>query len=131
MNPKAKMSQANVPSPTALVSPLNPEEEQKNDVNKINDRLVEYYAKFGTYPSVSQINSGPFRAGDPSFVKIGRKIYIDPFGSSVELATKPTKGQYHYIPTPSNCDSSQIMCSGYTLGATLASGELYNVQSAK
>lgn len=127
--PKASLSKANVPSPAALVTPLNPEEEQKNDVSLLNDRLAEYYAKFGTYPSVSQINSEQFRAGDPSFIKIGRKTFTDPLGAKTDLATKPTKGQYHYIPVPLNCNSSNIMCASYTIGATLASGEQYNLQS--
>jgi hypothetical protein len=129
--PKASNSQANVPAKAALVTPLNPEQEQKSDINKINERLAEYYGRFGNYPATTQINSQMFRAGDPSFVRIGYKIYVDPLGTSVaDLATKPTKGQYHYMPTPAGCDSSRVICRGYTLGATLPSGELYNLHSA-
>lgn len=131
IKPKANNSQANVPNPVALVTPLNPEELQKANINKLNDRLAEYYAKFGNYPATTQINSEQFRAGDPSFVKIGRKIYVDPYGTSIELATKPTRGQYHYMPTPVGCDSSRVICTGYTVGATLASGELYNLHNAQ
>lgn len=128
--PKANLSQANAPSPAAMVTALNPEEEQKNDIKLLNDRLVEYYAKFGVYPSTSQINSEQFRQGDPSFIKIGRKTFTDPLSTHTDLANKPTKGQYHYIPVPLNCNSSSIMCTSYTVGATLASGDQYNLQSA-
>ena len=129
--PKPSLSKPNVPSPAGMVAPINAEEEQKSDVTLLNSRLVEYYAKFGNYPSVSQINSEQFRSGDPSFIKIGRKTFTDPLGSSINLAIKPTKGQYHYIPSPAGCNSSDILCTGYTVGATLASGQQYNLQNAE
>ncbi len=129
--PKPSLSRANVPGPAALVTPLNPEEEQKNDIKLINDRLGEYYDRFGIYPSISQINSEEFRRADPSFIKIGRKTYTDPLGSNINFAAKPTKGQYHYVPLPEGCNSSSVMCRSYTVGATLASGQLYNLQGSE
>lgn len=124
---KSMSSQAGfAPAGTSLINKLSPDDERRANIDSIDNRLKQYYAAFGTYPSSSQINSFAFRTGDPSFKVLNHKTYIDPNGGSGELMATPIKGAYYYTSAPTNCDSSRIHCAGYTIGATLTSGELYS-----
>jgi hypothetical protein len=108
---------------------ISADEERTSNIESLNIYLQNYYAKFATYPSTAQINSIEFRKADPSFKVANRRTYMDPLGTTSNLATQPAKNVYFYAPLPAGCDSSKVTCTGYTVGATLDNGQLYTKQN--
>lgn len=120
-----QLSQTNPARAGQMRAKISTDEERRVNIDSLNIYLQNYYAKFANYPSVSQINSIEFRKADPSFKVANRRTFMDPLGNTATLATKPAKNVYFYAPTPVGCDSSKVICTGYTIGATLDNGQLY------
>jgi hypothetical protein len=108
---------------------ISADEERRSNIESLNIYLQNYYAKFATYPSTAQINSIEFRKADPAFKVANHRTFMDPLGSTANLASQPAKNVYFYTPLPVGCDSSKVTCEGYTVGATLDNGQLYTKHS--
>lgn len=120
-----KLSQVTPARSGQMRAHISADEERTSNIESLNIYLQNYYAKFATYPSTSQINSIEFRKADPSFKVANRRTFMDPLGTTADLATQPAKNVYFYTPMPLGCDSSKVTCTGYTVGATLDNGQLY------
>lgn len=108
--------------------------ERKTDLDQISNQLEAYYAKHGSYPALTQVNTGTWRTGNEFSAGDGAKSFADP-GKATDTnlsATVPTAtGQaYSYATTPTGCgtmtqdDGSAVTaattpCTGYTLTAWL------------
>lgn len=104
---------------------ISADEERQSNINSLQIYLENYYGKFATYPSTSQINSMEFRKADPSFKVANHRTFMDPLGNTAILNSHPAKNTYFYTPYPTECNSSKVLCEGYTIGATLDNGQLY------
>lgn len=104
---------------------ISADEERQANINSLQIYLENYYGKFANYPSPAQINSIEFRKADPSFKVANYHTFMDPLGNTAVLSLQPVKNTYFYTPFPANCNSSKVMCEGYTIGATLDNGQLY------
>lgn len=131
MADKPHLSQSNPVSAGKMRAQLSLDEERHANIDSLQVYLDKYYEQFATYPSTDQINSIEFRKADPAFKVANRRTYMDPKGANAVLTLTPVKNSYYYAPTPVGCDSSKVMCSGYSMGATLENGQLYTKLNSK
>lgn len=126
---KPKLNQSVPASSGQLRAKLAADEERKANINSLANMLEKHYDSTGLYPSPAQINSAETRKADSALKTINRRTFMDPMGNTSQLSDKPSENVYFYQPTPNGCDNMKNRCTGYTIGATLESGELYKKQN--
>ncbi len=97
--------------------------ERETDIKAMHAQLEAFYAQYGFYPTLSEINDDTVRAAE--FVGLDEEAYRDPQGLTYKLAATPAQNVYSYAALPSNC----MDCTSYTLTATLSDGTTYTKQS--
>lgn len=101
--------------------------ERKNDIDALRVGLESYYSQYGKYPTLADVNNSEWRALDMK--GLSREDLRDPESKSYTLAAKPDKNVYAYAvasTTGHACDDVKIICTQYTLTATLAGGGTYS-----
>jgi Tfp pilus assembly protein PilE len=99
---------------------------RQRDIDELRDELEAYYSRYTKYPTLSQINDSGWRANNMK--GLSREVLRDPSSSSYLLAAKPAKHVYAYTVTAASgkpCNNEKIMCTQYTLTATLQGGGTY------
>lgn len=74
----------------------------------------------GYYPTFDELNDPVFRQNNNL-----SGVSFDPGDKKQKFASKPAPGVFAYSVIPSDCDNKARLCEGYSLVATLASGEKY------
>ncbi len=104
--------------------------ERETDIKATFSQLEAYYAGYGSYPSLDELNDANFR--DQYLVGLDTEVVIDPTRLGTEYSSRPEAGRYAYEPTPAGCASQKsgaVPCSDYTLTATLDDGSAYEKRS--
>lgn len=101
--------------------------ERQTDINALDSHIEANYAINGWYPSLAELNDSNWRNTNMS--GLAPEAFVDPGASSSSLASKPGTGIYAYQATPATCDNAKVKCTGFTLTATLSSGESYSKSS--
>lgn len=97
--------------------------ERTNDIKALHGQLEAYYAQFGYYPTLANMNDSTWRA---TYMKgLDSEALKDPAGSAATLAAVPEVKKYSYDVKgtgSATCDNSTSNCTSYTLTATLDAG---------
>lgn len=104
--------------------------ERKNDINALRVGLESYYSQYGKYPTLADVNNPGWRA--QNMKDLSREDLRDPESKNYTLAAKPGKNVYAYAvasTTGRACDDVKIICTQYTLTATLAGGGTYSEEN--
>lgn len=99
---------------------------RQTDIRSIQTQLEAYFAQYGYYPSLADMNSSAWLSAHMK--SLDRTALQDPSGSSKTLAAKPAAGVYAYQPTAANgasCEADDQQCAAYTLTATLSTGSAF------
>jgi type II secretory pathway pseudopilin PulG len=100
--------------------------ERQRDVDELRVELESYYSQYNQYPTFADVNNASWRA---VYMKgLNKEVLHDPDGSSYQLVAEPVKNVYAYHVTGTNgkqCDNARVVCTEYTLTATLAGGGKY------
>ena len=105
--------------------------ERKTDINALHGQIEAYYAQYGSYPALAEVNNAAWRAVnmkglDPSALQ-------DPAGTVQQLAAVPSAVQYGYAVFQDDgvtaCTTDAGDCVVYTLNADLTNGDTYTKQS--
>jgi prepilin-type N-terminal cleavage/methylation domain-containing protein len=100
--------------------------ERQRDIDELRVELESYYSQYTKYPTLAQLNNSAWRA---SYMKgLVREVMRDPDGSRYNLAVKPAKDIYAYDVTATSgrkCNDVHVICTQYTLTATLDGGGTY------
>jgi hypothetical protein len=97
--------------------------ERQTDIKAIHGQVEAYYAQWGMYPSLAEINSSSWRS--LNMKGLDNEVLKDPAGSSFALAAAPAKNVYSYqVSSTDNkpCDNKAIDCAVYTLTANYDGG---------
>ncbi len=86
------------------------------DINALHSQLEYFYGQNSRYPTLDELNDADFRSA--SLRGLDEGALQDPQGSAATLVATPASGSYSYEVTPTGCDSSGTVCTGYTLTAT-------------
>ena len=100
--------------------------ERQGDIGELRDELEAYYSQYNKYPTFAQINDTSWRA--INMKGLDNETLRDPSSSSFSLVAAPTKHVYAYTVTSASgktCDDIKIICTQYTLTATLEGGGTY------
>lgn len=101
---------------------------RETDMRTLRTGIESYYTIFDSaYPSLQQMNDSAFR--NEFLSGINEDTFRDPDGSSSQLVNNPAPGVYAYSPTPVGCDNQATVCSGYTLSATMSTGQIEDWQN--
>jgi prepilin-type N-terminal cleavage/methylation domain-containing protein len=92
--------------------------QRKTDINALQSHVEAYYANFGNYPTLANINDDTWR--NDNMKGLDPETLVDPKGTQ-KLGTAATANQYGYVVTPSGCDNTTTPCDGFTLSADLES----------
>lgn len=99
---------------------------RQQDISEIRDELEIYYTRYNKYPTLSELNDNSWRA---QYMKgLDSSVLRDPSSHSNMLVSSPTKDTYAYTVTSASgksCDNAKILCTQYTLTATLEGGGTY------
>jgi type II secretory pathway pseudopilin PulG len=100
--------------------------ERQRDVDELRVELESYYSQYSQYPTLAAVNNSSWRA---IYMKgLDKEVLRDPDGSGYQLAATPAKNVYAYHVIGTNgkqCDNMRVICTEYTLTATLAGGGKY------
>ncbi len=100
--------------------------QRKTDINAAQSHVEAYYANFGNYPLLADVQSDTWRS--TNMKGLDPESLIDPKGTlTIQGSSNAT--QYGYTVTPAACDNSATPCDGYSLTATLEGGGTYSKQS--
>lgn len=99
--------------------------ERQTDIKALHGQVEAYYAQYGFYPSLANLNSASWRS--TNLRGLDSEALKDPDGTATTLATSATAKQYGYAPA--GCSNNGSECQSYTLSAQLSSGALYTKQS--
>ena len=97
--------------------------ERQTDVKAIHSQVEAYYAQYGKYPALADLNSASWR--NSNMRGLDEEALKDPQGSKSILALSPDKKVYSYdvaAPDNSACDNSTKDCTQYVLTATYENG---------
>jgi Tfp pilus assembly protein PilE len=100
--------------------------ERQRDLGELRDELEAYYSQYNKYPTLAQINEASWRT--TNMKGLDREVMRDPSSNSYQLAAQPAKHIYAYKVTSASgktCDDVKIVCTQYTLTATLEGGGTY------
>lgn len=109
------------PSSPSSVSLKADDSERQTDIKAIHSQLEAYFAINDHYPTLQNLNDDNWLNQNMRGLNI--EALKDPDGSTTDLVASPAKGVYAYSATPAGCKDDK--CTGYTLTATLSSGEQY------
>ncbi len=103
--------------------------ERKSDIDSLATNIEAFYNGTGFYPSFANVNDPEWIANNLKGVK--ETAFIDPAGTSKQLAAAPTANQYSYQPY---ANSSLASCAGgacryFRVTATLSDGTTYSKAS--
>lgn len=104
------------------VSSKAADSERQTDINAIHGQLEAYYAQYGFYPGLTEMNTPSWRQGN--LLGLDDQAIKAPGGQSA-LGATATTGQYGYAPIPVNCSSKGRQCASYTLTALLDDGSSF------
>lgn len=119
-------------NPDAFETQAINDEQRRQDIDAIHQSLQGYFAEFGQYPDLNDMNSAARRA--EIFTGLEEDVFIDPddqTGKS-DLTRTPQKSVYAYWPVDDNgntCEPVDRTCTAYELAATLSDGLVYKQQS--
>jgi len=100
--------------------------ERQRDVGELRDDLESYYTQYNKYPTLAQMNDATWRTANMK--GLDREVMRDPSSTSYELAASPAQHIYAYKVTSASgkaCDDVKVVCTQYTLTATLEGGGTY------
>lgn len=100
--------------------------ERQRDIGELRDELEAYYTQYNKYPTLSQINDASWRTANMK--GLDREVMRDPSSPSYKLAANPAQHIYAYNVTSASgkaCNDVKIVCTQYTLTATLEGGGTY------
>ena len=101
--------------------------ERTTDIKAIHGQVEAYFAQYGYYPTLSNLNDKNFRTNNLQGLE--DDSLRDPQGDSSSLVSSPQAKAYSYEVTPSSCDNKKKDCTTYTLTATLETGGTFEKQS--
>lgn len=104
------------------VSSKAADSEKQTDINAIHGQLEAYYAQYGFYPGLTEMNTPSWRQAN--LLGLDDQALIAPGGQST-LGASASPMQYGYAPTPANCSSKGRQCVSYTLTALLDDGSSF------
>ena len=90
--------------------------ERQTDIKAIHGQVEAFWAQFGYYPSLANLNDSAFRI--TNMKGLDNEALKDPQGSGYLIAASPVQYSYAYTVLPANCDDSKTRCTSYTLTAT-------------
>lgn len=100
--------------------------QRQQDISEIRDELEVYYTQNNKYPTLAELNNTAWRA---KYMKgLGSSILQDPSSHSDIVVGSPAKDVYAYTVTAASgkaCNDIKIICTQYTLTATLEGGGTY------
>lgn len=100
--------------------------ERQQDINELRLALETYYSEHSKYPTLVQMNDSIWRGRN--LRHFDRESLRDPASIAYKLTGKPTPKMYAYVPVSASgraCDDIKVICTQYTLTATLAGGGVY------
>lgn len=101
--------------------------QRESDISQLNSLLEYYYGQNSNYPTLANLNDSTWRSAN---LQIDDEILTDPQGTAT-LVGAPAAGSYSYQATPSGCDNSTTMCTGYTITATYEGGGTFVKESVQ
>lgn len=101
---------------------------RQTDIKAIHGQVEAYYANYGHYPTLANINDEVWR-GD-NMKGLDPDALTDPQDDTgtVALVATPTVGRYSYAVQPTTCDNDPAvggLCTGYTLTANYEGGDTF------
>jgi len=104
--------------------------ERKTDINAMDSHFEAYYAEYGYYPTLANLNDTNWRH---QYLKgLDDEAFKDPDGTSATLAASPAKHVYSYKSVGDSgkpCNNTTVDCTSFTVTATLDQGTSYNKSS--
>lgn len=100
--------------------------ERQRDIGELRDELEAYYTQYNKYPTLAQMNDASWRTANMK--GLDPEVMRDPSSTSYNLSANPTKHIYAYKVTSASgktCNDVKIVCTQYTLTATLEGGGTY------
>lgn len=100
--------------------------ERKTDINALHGQIEAYYAQYGSYPSLTNLNDSAFRAA--KMKGLDAEALKDPEGVAEKLSNTPARNSYSYDVTASDdtsCEADPTRCAVYALTATFSDGKTY------
>jgi prepilin-type N-terminal cleavage/methylation domain-containing protein len=100
--------------------------ERQHDIDELHVALEAYYTQYNMYPTLNEVNNAAWRASNMK--GMNDQVMHDPEGTSYELSPTPAKHIYAYKVTSTTgkpCDDIHVICTEYTLTATLDGGGTY------
>lgn len=100
--------------------------ERKRDIDELRVGLESYYSQYNKYPTLAQVNNASWRA--LNMKGLNRQVLRDPNSTRYSLAASPAKNVYAYKVSATSgraCDDAKVICTEYTLTATLTGGGTY------
>lgn len=96
---------------------------RQSDISELRDELEAYYYQNNRYPTLQQLNDSQWRT---TYMKgLDTNDLTDPSSQSSTLVAAPAKNVYAYTVTSASgkaCNDAKILCTQYTLTATLEGG---------
>lgn len=100
--------------------------ERQTDIKALHGQLEAYYAQYGYYPGLGELNTTTLAGLD------GDALTAPNSTTAVDAAT-PTTAKYQYAPTQADgtsaCTTALENCATYDLRALLEDGNTYNKDS--
>lgn len=99
---------------------------RQQDISEIRDELEVYYTQYNKYPTLNELNDTSWRTKYMKGLDSG--VLQDPSSHTNTIVSKPAKDIYAYTVTAASgkaCDNVKILCTQYTLTATLEGGGTY------
>lgn len=105
---------------------------RKQDLTLLQRKLESYQAQNGNYPTLKDMNNTLWRENNLKNFDVS--IFQDPQGASSILVASPVSKAYAYSPSPAGCNNGEnggkpLMCTAYTLTATLEGGGTYSLKN--
>ncbi len=110
--------------------------DRQASIDTVQSQLETFYAQYTKYPSLTDLNSVTWRKtsltdlkqGDISDPRWNKNIKDCTLNGQVAFSAKPTERCYSYQATTADgspCTTIDVVCTQYTLTATLEGGEKY------
>lgn len=96
---------------------------RQSDISDIRDELEAYYYQNNKYPTLAELNDASWR--QKNMKGLDSSDLQDPSNTSNILVTAPAKDVYAYTVTSASgkaCNDIKVICTQYTLTATLEGG---------
>ncbi|QQS18529.1 hypothetical protein IPL68_00200 [Candidatus Saccharibacteria bacterium] len=123
-------SSDSVSSNSTSVQYKSNDNERQTDINILRSHLEAYYAQYGNYPTLVQVNNETWRA--TNMKGLDAESLSDPENQTNQiLADRPIAKRYSYAPkTKGNVRCVvETECNSYVVTATLSDGDEYSQSS--